>query len=141
MKLATLGYMGPANHSWPIGLPFDLESSKRIPPPSDAVSLGGGYVRLAACTFRNRWAPFALDAAVFNGFLKRMSQRKRGGQPGNRNAWKTGRHSAERRAALEAELAERFRRQREWMASRPKTDYAAICEAIRADADRLKTRH
>jgi hypothetical protein len=65
---------------------------------------------------------------------KRMSDRKRGGQPGNENAMKHGRFSvrkrAERRAIRQAGDAERERRHAEWMATIPKTDYGAICARI-----------
>jgi hypothetical protein len=55
-----------------------------------------------AC-FANRCAPFALDAAFPKKGVKRMSQgRKRGGQPGNRNAWKHGRRSAVLKAERQA---------------------------------------
>jgi uncharacterized protein YjcR len=60
-----------------------------------------------------------------------MVRRKRGGQPGNRNAVTHGRYAALTPAELEA-AAEEDRRHREWMNAAPKTDYGAICEAIKA---------
>ena len=63
-------------------------------------------------------------------------KRKRGGQPGNTNALRSGKRSkrvkaarmAERRVAWEAER----RRADQWIKSQPgyKIDYAALCEAI-----------
>jgi hypothetical protein len=70
--------------------------------------------------------------------LERL-KRKPGGQPGNRNAVKTGRWTAEGRAAHEAALAaapaewkEKQRRSDEWCRSRPSTDLFAIAESLRA---------
>ena len=63
---------------------------------------------------------------------KRMSGRKRGGQPGNQNAVTHGRHSAPRRAERQAAAEERRRRSDEWAATVPRTDYGAICDAIAA---------
>lgn len=61
-----------------------------------------------------------------------MQKRKRGGQPGNKNAWKHGHFSkvmsTERRAAWESERE----RSRAWAAKMPATDYAAICAAMEA---------
>jgi hypothetical protein len=62
--------------------------------------------------------------------------RKRGGQPGNENAVTHGRHSRRRRAEREAEAAERRRREAEWAASVPPTDYGAICDAMAAEKAR-----
>jgi hypothetical protein len=62
---------------------------------------------------------------------KRMFRRKKGGQPGNRNAVTHGRYAAPTPAELDA-AAEEDRRHREWMKTMPKTDYAAICVAIEA---------
>lgn len=67
-----------------------------------------------------------------------MQGRKRGGQPGNVNALKHGQRSkrfiAERRAAHHVETEQRHTREREWADAAPKTDYSAICAAIRAQA-------
>jgi hypothetical protein len=60
-----------------------------------------------------------------------MQGRKRGGQPGNANATKHGRHS---RAAKERRLAEaeaRHRRSIEWASRCPQTDYGAIVDQLR----------
>lgn len=68
---------------------------------------------------------------------KRMpaAKRTRGGQPGNFNALKHGRRSprkrAQRRALVEARLREEQARSAAWAARMPKTDYGAICDAIR----------
>jgi hypothetical protein len=62
---------------------------------------------------------------------KRMPTRKRGGQPGNQNATTHGRHSAPVRAARLAAFEEQQRRSAEWMKTMPKTDWGAICDAIR----------
>jgi hypothetical protein len=63
------------------------------------------------------------------------NKRKRGGQPGNRNALKHGRHSAPlraaRRAAVLAADEERRISSQRWAEQMPSTDYAAICQAIR----------
>jgi hypothetical protein len=65
-----------------------------------------------------------------------MPERKRGGQPGNQNALKHGRHSAPVRAArLVAVLAlneESRRKSAEWIKTIPATDYRAICDGLRA---------
>jgi hypothetical protein len=60
-------------------------------------------------------------------------KRKRGAQPHNRNAIKTGYHTAEakaaRKSAFEAVLAERAEREKrsaEWLQSIPAIDYDAI---------------
>jgi hypothetical protein len=64
-----------------------------------------------------------------------MSKRKRGGQPGNRNALKHGRFSAPLRAARRIAILEaaelRRPREQEWAARMPVIDYDAICEEIR----------
>jgi hypothetical protein len=78
--------------------------------------------------------------------LQRL-KRKRGGQPGNRNsaghqnALKHGRCTAAARAEREAwwehfktEWKEHELRSAEWIASRPQTDYHAICDEL----DRLR---
>ena len=66
------------------------------------------------------------------------TKRRRGGQPGNRNAWKHGRRSAvlkaERQAAFLKEFEEQCQRQRARLAAIPPTDYASIVDAIRASA-------
>jgi hypothetical protein len=63
------------------------------------------------------------------------NKRKPGGQLGNANALKHGRHSAplraERRAAVLAADEERRISGQRWAEQMPSTDYAAICEAIR----------
>jgi len=63
------------------------------------------------------------------------NKRKRGGQPGNGNAVKHGRHRAsvraERRAAILAAAEERRISDARWAELMPVTDYAAICEGIR----------
>ena len=65
-----------------------------------------------------------------------MPERKRGAQPGNKNAMKHGRFSvplrAARLAAVRAAFKERQRLSDEWIKSAPKTDYAAIVEGLRA---------
>ncbi|SIO51210.1 hypothetical protein SAMN05443247_06904 [Bradyrhizobium erythrophlei] len=60
-----------------------------------------------------------------------MVRRKKGGQPGNRNAVTHGRYAAPTPAEREA-AAEKDRREREWLNAAPKTDYGAICDAIKA---------
>jgi hypothetical protein len=47
-----------------------------------------------------------------------------------------GRHSRRRRAEREAVAEERCRREREWAASVPPTDYGAICDAMAAEKAR-----
>jgi hypothetical protein len=65
-----------------------------------------------------------------------MSNGKRGGQPGNRNAIKHGRFSvplrAARRAASRAAWEAKERQSQAWMSAVPRTDYAAICDGLRA---------
>ena len=65
-----------------------------------------------------------------------MPKRKRGAPLGNQNALKHGRYSprvkAERLAAVQAAFKEKQKRSDEWIKSQPKTDDAAICDAIRA---------
>ena len=67
-----------------------------------------------------------------------MPKRKRGAPLGNQNALKHGRYSprikAERLAAVQAAFKEKQKRSDEWIKSQPKTDYVAICDAIRASA-------
>ena len=62
-----------------------------------------------------------------------MLERKRGGQPGNKNAIKHGRYSvplrAARLAAVRAAWKEKQRLSDEWIKTVPKTDYAAIALA------------
>lgn len=72
-----------------------------------------------------------------------MFRRRRGGQPGNQNAVTHGSFSAPQRAKRLAAAAERHERHQEWLKTIPKTDYGAICEAIRRDrnkprADRVR---
>jgi hypothetical protein len=61
--------------------------------------------------------------------------RKRGAQQGNTNAVKHGRFRAsvraERRAARLAAAEQERIKSEAWMALMPKTDYAAICDAIK----------
>ena len=66
--------------------------------------------------------------------------RRRGGQPGNQNAVTHGRFSTPTRAARKAAREESDRQHAEWMKTIPKTDYGAICEAIKAH-DRGKPRY
>ena len=65
-----------------------------------------------------------------------MPKRTRGAQPANRNAWKDGRHSAGRRAQRHAEraadAAERRTASDAWASLMPATDYASICDGIKA---------
>ena len=65
-----------------------------------------------------------------------MPERKRGAQPGNKNAMKHGRYSvplpAARLAPVRAAFKERKRLSDEWIKTIPKTDYAAIVEGLRA---------
>ncbi len=65
-----------------------------------------------------------------------MPNRKRGGQPGNQNAVKHGRHSAPVRAARLAAGEEQQRRSEEWMKTIPQTDYGAIVDDLRAARQR-----
>jgi uncharacterized protein YjcR len=58
--------------------------------------------------------------------------RRRGGQPGNQNAVTHGRFSEPVRAARRAVAEQREKQHKEWVKLLPKTDYAAICAAIRA---------
>ncbi len=59
-----------------------------------------------------------------------MQGRKRGGQPGNQNAVTHGRHSAPRKVQRAIEAVQRRRREAEWEAKIPVTDYGAICAQI-----------
>ena len=63
-------------------------------------------------------------------------RRKRGAQPGNKNALRHGRYSvplrAARLAALQAAMKEREQRSDEWMNTVPATDYNAIVDQLRA---------
>jgi uncharacterized protein YjcR len=65
-----------------------------------------------------------------------MSERKRGGQPGNQNAVTHGKYSAPRRAArlaaLQAAMKEREQRSDAWIKTVPQTDYDAIADELRA---------
>src|SRR5438477_474475 len=61
-----------------------------------------------------------------------VKKRARGGQPGNQNAVKHGRHSVPVRAARLAAFAEQQRRSAEWMKTIPQTDYGAIVDNLRA---------
>ena len=65
-----------------------------------------------------------------------MPKRKRGAQPGNKNAMKHGRYTVPLRAARLASVRDAFkdqqRRSDEWIKTIPKTDYAAIVEGLRA---------
>jgi hypothetical protein len=60
--------------------------------------------------------------------------RRRGAQPGNKNALKHGKYSVPLRAARLADRratwAEQQRRSDEWIATVPATDYAAICDKL-----------
>jgi hypothetical protein len=58
--------------------------------------------------------------------------RKRGGQPGNQNAVTHGRFSRSVRATRRAAAERRQKQHAEWMKTMPKTDWAAICAAIKA---------
>ena len=66
--------------------------------------------------------------------VKTKGSEEAGGQPGNQNAVKHGRHSAPVRAARLAALAKQQRRSDEWCRSQPAIDYSAICEGIRRSA-------
>jgi|NGEPerStandDraft_6_1074524.scaffolds.fasta_scaffold660471_1 uncharacterized protein YjcR len=57
--------------------------------------------------------------------------RRRGGQLGNQNAVTHGRFSEPVRAARRVAAEQRREQHEEWVKSLPKTDYAAICDAIR----------
>jgi len=71
-----------------------------------------------------------------------MQGRKKGGQPGNVNALKHGQRSkrfmAIRRAECDAALEEDRAKSQAWADAAPKTDYAAICDAIRSSE---RTKH
>jgi hypothetical protein len=60
--------------------------------------------------------------------------RRRGGQPGNTNALRSGKRSkrvkAERMAARRAEWQEERRKFEAWAATIPPIDYAGICAAL-----------
>jgi hypothetical protein len=73
------------------------------------------------------------NSAGFERLSKRMV-RQRGGQPGNTNAVTHGRHSRAKRAERLAAFEERRARERAWWRDNPppKTDYAAICAAIKS---------
>jgi hypothetical protein len=62
---------------------------------------------------------------------RKPQKRMRGGQPGNRNAVTHGRFSAAGRAERGVAAQERAQQSREWLKAMPKTDYGAICEAIK----------
>lgn len=59
-----------------------------------------------------------------------MQRRNKGGQPGNTNAVTHGRFSRATRLARLAEAEERHRKHVAWMKLMPKTNYAALSEAI-----------
>jgi len=65
-----------------------------------------------------------------------MPKRTRGGQPGNQNAVTHGRNSAVvragRRAPTLALMEESKRKADEWTRSRPRIDYDAIVDGLRA---------
>jgi hypothetical protein len=65
---------------------------------------------------------------------RKPRKRMRGGQPGNQNAVTHGRFSAPVRAARRAAAEQRAEQGRRWMKTMPKTDYGAICDAIRRAA-------
>jgi hypothetical protein len=66
----------------------------------------------------------------------------RGGQPGNRNAVTHGQFSAPVRAERRAAAEVRAQQNREWLKAMPKTDYGAICAAIRPHRrDQNRTSH
>jgi hypothetical protein len=73
---------------------------------------------------------------------RKPGKRMRGGQPGNQNAVTHGRFSAPVRAARRAAAERGAEQHREWMKTMPKTDYGAICDAIRTGgklrADRVR---
>jgi hypothetical protein len=58
--------------------------------------------------------------------------KRRGGQPGNQNAVTHGRFSEPVRAARRASAEQRQKQHQEWGKTLPKTDYLAICDAIKA---------
>ena len=58
--------------------------------------------------------------------------RRRGGQPGNQNAVTHGRFSEPVRAARRVASEQRKKQHQEWVKTLPKTDYGAICDAIKA---------
>jgi hypothetical protein len=81
---------------------------------------------------------------VLKNGVKRMAQRRKGAQPGNLNAMKHGRFSRQKRAEhlaeRLAESAERTRRHQEWLKTIPRTDYGAICDAIRESARKARAK-
>jgi uncharacterized protein YjcR len=83
----------------------------------------------------NRLPNRVLSAAEFEEGSKRMTGRKRGGQPGNQNAVTHGRHSASfraaKRSAAQAMYEETRRKSEEWLRSCPQTDYGAIVDRLR----------
>jgi hypothetical protein len=62
--------------------------------------------------------------------------RRKGGQPGNQNAVSHGRYSAPVRGARKAADSVRAEQHRQWLATIPKTDYGAICDAIKGASAR-----
>jgi uncharacterized protein YjcR len=56
---------------------------------------------------------------------------------GNQNAVTHGRYSMAVRAAEEAAERERVRQHQAWLASRPKTDYGAIIDALKQQRRRV----
>jgi hypothetical protein len=96
----------------------------------------GGTSKVGRSRGGNRCHKTTRNSASFEDPGKRMQKRKRGAQLGNRNALKHGRNStpeklARRAACLEA-AAKRRESERAWAKTLPKTDYAAICDAIQA---------
>jgi hypothetical protein len=68
------------------------------------------------------------------------TKRARGGQPGNQNAVKHGRHSAPARAARLAAYEEQQRRSDEWMKTMLQKDYGAIVDGLRVLKQRKEAR-
>jgi uncharacterized protein YjcR len=65
-------------------------------------------------------------------YLGKGRKRMRGGQPGNQNAVTHGRFSKPVRAARRAAAEHREKQHQDWCKTIPKTDYGAICDAIKA---------
>lgn len=61
-----------------------------------------------------------------------MPARKPGGQPGNENALRHGRHSKRQREQRRIEHDAEAERHRAWMRAAPKTNYRAICATMEA---------
>jgi hypothetical protein len=66
--------------------------------------------------------------------------RKKGGQPGNRNAVSHGRYSAETRARRIAQAEQRRTVSDEWVAKIPTWDWHATCAEIERSAASNKPR-